>query len=268
MDGKKIAEEKFSALQQKIQEKKLSLSLAVVQVGDNPASNEYVNIKQKILQKAGINVAVYNFLENTPESKIIKKINTLNEDGIIVQLPLPKNMNKMNILNAVPKYKDVDVLSSFLGGEFYTGETKILPPVVASVQSLFNYYSIDYESKIVTVIGFGALVGKPLALFFMQKKTTVSIINSKTKDISLFTKNADIIISGAGSPGIIKGEMIKEGAILIDAGTSTDNGMLTGDIDRQSVENKAMFLAPVPGGVGPLTVYHLADNLLQLKYGF
>jgi methylenetetrahydrofolate dehydrogenase (NADP+) / methenyltetrahydrofolate cyclohydrolase len=260
MDGKRIAEEKLRELGREIKEGKLSPSLAVVWVGDNQVSNIYVKIKKEKLEKIGIKVSVYSFPESISEEDLCEKILSLKEDGVIVQLPLPRNINKKRILNAVPKEKDVDFLSFYMTGVFYNGEERFLPPVVGAVKTLFDYYDIDYKEKKVALVGAGALVGKPLSVFFMNHKNTVSVLNSKTKDIGFFTKDADIVVSGTGVVGLIKKEMIKQGAVVIDAGTATEKGILKGDVDIESVKEKASFVSPVPGGVGPLTVYHLAKN--------
>ncbi len=262
MDGKKIAEEKLRELGIEIKESKVSPSLAVVLVGNNQVSNIYVKIKKEKLEKIGIKVSVYSFPESISEEDLHEKILSLKEDGVVVQLPLPENINKKRILNAVPKEKDVDLLSFYMTGVFYSGEEKLLPPVVGAVKTLLDYYDIDYKEKKVAVVGAGALVGKPLSVFFMNYKNTVSVLNSRTKDISFFTKDADIVVSGTGVVGLIKKEMIKQGAVVIDAGTATEKGVLKGDVDIESVKERASFVSPVPGGVGPLTVYHLARNTI------
>jgi len=236
-----IAEEKLRELGREIKEGKLSPSLAVVWVGDNQVSNIYVKIKKEKLEKIGIKVSVYSFPESISEEDLCEKILSLKEDGVIVQLPLPRNINKKRILNAVPKEKDVDFLSFYMTGVFYNGEERFFPPVVGAVKTLLDYYDIDYKEKKVALVGAGALVGKPLSVFFMNHK-------------------ADIVVSGTGVVGLIKKEMIKQGAVVIDAGTATEKGILKGDVDIESVKEKASFVSPVPGGVGPLTVYHLAKN--------
>jgi len=268
LDGSKIAEEKLLALKEKIKESKLSLSIGVVQVGKNKVSEVYIREKRKKMEKVGIGFQLYRLKEESSEESIIEKINSLKEDGIIVQLPLPSGMEKRKLLEAVPLSKDVDLLSGEACGAFYNGFFNIFPPVVGAVDTLLEDARVTPEGKDVVLVGAGGLVGKPLAVYFMEKGATVSILNAKTDNPQEYMKKGDIVVSGAGVPGLVKGEMIKEGAILIDAGTSVDEGKLKGDIDRKSVEKKASFLAPVPGGVGPLTTYHLAYNLFYLKkYG-
>jgi methylenetetrahydrofolate dehydrogenase (NADP+)/methenyltetrahydrofolate cyclohydrolase len=265
VDGRKIAGEKFSELKGKIEKEEFSLSLAVVKVGGNETSQIYINAKKRELEKVGISVLVYYFPEDVLEEELCKEINFLEESGVIVQLPLPVNLNQQKILNAVLEEKDVDFLSTASLGKFYNGTSEILPPVVGAVKSILDEYQVDYKEKNVALVGSGVLVGKPLTVFFMENKSTVSVLNSKTEDIGYFTRKADIIISGAGVPNLIKGDLVKDGAVVIDAGTSTEGGFLVGDVDMKSVKEKASLLSPVPGGVGPLTVYHLAENLVRLN---
>ncbi|MCF7845516.1 MAG: bifunctional 5,10-methylenetetrahydrofolate dehydrogenase/5,10-methenyltetrahydrofolate cyclohydrolase [Candidatus Pacebacteria bacterium] len=265
VDGRKIAGEKFSELKRKIEKEQLSLSLAVVKVGKDETSQIYVNAKKRELEKVGISVSIYYFPEDVSEEELCKEIKLLKEDGVIVQLPLPVNLNKQKILDTVLEKKDVDLLSTTSLGKFYKGTNKINPPVVGAVKSILDYYRVEYREKNIVLVGSGMLVGKPLSVFFMESKNTVSVLNSRTNDIGYFTRKADIIVSGAGVPRLIKGDMIKDGAVVIDAGTSTEKGVLMGDVDIESVKEKASLVSPVPGGVGPLTVYHLAENLVRLN---
>lgn len=267
MDGKKIAKERFFKLEEKIKQSGVALSLAVVQVGENKVSETYIREKKRSLEKSGIRFSVYRFKESISLSKLKESIASFKEDGIIVQLPLPEKFNKREVLDSIPLEKDVDLLSKEACGKFYVGFFETLPPVVRAVEILLLEYKIALEGKTVTLIGSGDLVGKPLAVYLMKKKATVSVVNEKTKDIKFFTKNADIVISGAGVPGIIKGDMVKKNSVIIDAGTSSDEGKMRGDVDRDTVEKVASYLTPVPGGVGPLTVYSIAYNLLYLKNG-
>lgn len=265
MDGKKIAEEKFSRLKEEIKKEEEFPSLGVVQVGENEVSEVYIKEKKKRMERAGIVFCLHSIKEDVSEEDVKERVSTLKEDGIIVQLPLPSKFRKRNVLDAIPAGKDVDILSAGACGRFYTGFFDILPPVVGAVDTLLREHGVEVEGKEVVLIGAGELVGKPLSVYFMRREATVSVLNSKTKDLWQFTKNADIVVSGAGVPDLVKGKMIKEGAVLVDAGTSVDEGELKGDIEKETVEKKASYLAPVPGGVGPLTSYHLAYNLLYLK---
>ncbi len=263
VNGKRIAKEKFLKIEKELRES--SLSLAVLQVGDNSISNVYVNAKKKELEKRGIKVAVYKMGEKVSTKEVIEKIVSFTEDGIIIQLPLPKTMDKEEILNSIPEGKDVDVLSYVSCGLFYKGMSKTIPPVVGAVKTILEENNISLLGKKVVLVGAGDLVGKPLSLFFMEKGATISMLNKETEDTGFFLKNADIVVSGAGVPDLIKGEMIKKDTVVIDAGTSVVSGKLKGDVEREGLKLKTGLFSPVPGGVGPLTVYFLAENLLKLK---
>ncbi len=265
IDGKSIAEKKLLKLKEDIKEQGVFPSLAVFQVGDNPVSSTYIEMKKKKLKEIGMSVNVYKLKENVREEEIEEKVASVKEDGVIVQLPLLKGINKENVLNAIPENKDVDLLSGHSLGKFYKGSSKNLPPVVCAVKILLEESNGSIEGKTATVVGFGDLVGKPVSIFLAREKATVSIVNRHTKDLSLFTKNADILVSGAGVPDLIKGDMVKNKGIFIDAGTSVSSGKLKGDIEKESMKKTDGLFACVPGGVGPLTVYCLARNLFNLK---
>ncbi len=267
MKGKRIAEEKLSFLKEDMERKGLSLSLAVVRVGEDPVSSVYVKRKKEELSRMGISVSIYDHDEKIEKEKLKENISSLEEDGIIVQLPLPKNLNAREVIDAIPEKKDVDLLSSSAIGKFYTGMTNTFPPVVGAVETLLEEYEIDCKGKNVVLMGAGALVGKPLSLYFLKKEATVSVLNAYTKQPERFTKEADILVSGVGRPGLVKGDMVKKNVVIIDAGTSSSGKKLKGDVDMRSVNEKASLVTPVPGGVGPLTIYHLANNLKILNDG-
>ncbi len=265
MNGREIAEKKFVQLQKKIKEEKIFLSLAVVRIGENAVSDIYIRVKKRELKKRGISVLVYSFPEDVLEDDLREKIGGLKEDGVIVQLPIPVSLDKEKVLSAIPEEKDVDFLSTGACGKFYRGVNRTNPPVVGAVKTLLQENGFSVKGKTVTLVGAGDLVGKPLTVFFIREGATVSVVNKDTEDLSFFTRNADVVVSGVGVPGLITGEMIKEGAVIIDCGTIDFSGKIKGDVDRESVKMKGGLFTPVPGGVGPLTVYHLANNLLQLK---
>jgi len=265
MDGKKIAREKFSELEEKMKERVNPLSLAVVCVGKDPVSSVYVGKKEKELSKRGVVVSVYNYKKDIQEKRLKEEVRSLKENGIIVQLPLPESLQTREVLDSIKKEKDVDLLSSVSCGEFYTGTAKTTPPVVGAVSTLLEEYKVECKGKNVVLIGGGALVGKPLAIHFIKEEATVTVVNRYTKNLKLFTREADILVSGAGKPGLIRGDMVKEGSTVIDAGTSSSSGELKGDVDADSLKDKPSLFSPVPGGVGPLTVYHLANNLRLLE---
>jgi len=272
LDGRKLAEKILRNLKKEIKSRHLQLGLAVILVGDNPVSKVFIRQKEKICQKIGISFRLFKFPVKISFRKLKEGIEEIVRDpdnsGIIIQLPLPQKFNTQEILNLIPSEKDVDVLSEKSLGKFYTGTLSILPPVVSGIFHFFKEYKIPIKGKNVVVIGAGKLVGQPLILWLLREKATVSVIDEFTKNVSSITKKADILISGVGKPNLIKGNMVKNGVIVIDAGTSVKNGKLVGDVDFKSVSKKASYITPVPGGVGPLTVASLIENLVKLnQYG-
>jgi len=256
IDGKKLAEEIKTTL------KGDGLRLAIVQVGDDEASRKFIERKEKFAKDISVETRVYNLSSDISTTELRKKMaeisHILENDGIILQLPLPGHINTQYVLNGIVSKKDVDVLSSRSFGDFATGRSKILPPVVSAIKIIFEKYNVDVSGKNIVVIGAGRLVGKPVATWLINQEATVSVLNEFTPDISKFAKEADIIISGAGKPGLIKPEMVKEGVIIIDAGS------LVGDVDPKVAEKSSLF-TPVPGGIGPLTVAMVFKNLIELN---
>ncbi len=265
IDGNKIAEEQFVSLQKEITTSGLVLTLAVFVVGNNPLSAIYVKKKQKLLTKYQINVNVYTFPEIVNEEDLVRKIKGATEDGVIVQLPLPVGIIKKNILEAIPSSKDVDVFSAQQVGNYYLGVSNIVPPVPLAVKVILESSDVSVKGKRVVLVGGGEMVGKPLTVMLIREGATVMVVNEHTPEIEEIIKQGDIVVSGAGVPKLIKGEMIKEGAVVIDAGTSVVSDKLEGDVDISSVGKKPSLLAKVPGGVGPVTVYALARNLFEIK---
>lgn len=269
LKGQELADKVLSELKKKVVPR--TLGLAVVQVGKDPASNTYVGKKRQMAEQLGIQFFLYNFPKNILEGDLKKAVLSIGESakitGMIVQLPLPSSMDTKKILDCIPPSKDVDVLSSQSFGRFALGSSPILPPTVAAVKDLLKQYKIDVAGKHVVVVGAGRLVGLPLSLWLMREKATITIANSSTFDLEKITKSADILISGTGRAKLIGADMVKKGAVVIDAGTSVESGITKGDVDFVTVAKKAGFITPVPGGVGPLTVVHLFSNLLILPQG-
>jgi methylenetetrahydrofolate dehydrogenase (NADP+)/methenyltetrahydrofolate cyclohydrolase len=266
LDGQKLSLKLLDSIKKEIDEKKLKLKLAVVLVGKNSVSNSYINKKQEASSNVGIDFEFFSFKEDINEEKLkeeIKKIsNTEDISGVVIQLPLPKKFNTQEILNLIPIEKDPDVLSENAFNRFLNNQTDVFPPVVEAVKYLLEEYNIDIKGKKIALVGKGRLVGRPLAVWLKNLGADFSIIDRSIEDIASVTKEADMIISGAGSAGIIKSDMVKDGAILIDAGTSSEDGEVKGDIDKSAYE-KASYVAPVPGGVGPMTVSCLLENILK-----
>ena len=267
LDGKKSAEKIFKDLEKKIKGKKLKLRLAVVQVGKNPISGIFINQKEQACKKVGINFKLFEFPAEIKKSGMKREIEKIcrnpENSGVIIQLPLPKKFLPEDFLNLIPRKKDVDVLSESSLGRFYQGALKILPPTVQGILYFLKEYKIKLKGKNMVIVGAGRLVGFPLAVQLLKEKATVTVLNEFTKDASFFTKKADILFSGVGKPNLIKENMVKKGAIIIDAGTNFKKGILTGDADFRSVSEKASYITPVPGGVGPMTVACLLENLVK-----
>ncbi len=261
VDGKKIANEIKSELSDKLKAKNSKLRLNVVLVGDNIVSEKYVARKKKVGEEIGVEVIVHEYPADISEINLVEEIEKLNNkervNGIIVQLPLPPQIDEQKILNLVSSDKDVDALNS---------EAKVLSPTVGAIREILNRNLVSIKGKKVVVMGKGKLVGWPVAIWLTQEGATVSVIDSKTPDAdsTRLLQSADIIVSGVGKPGLITPDKIREGVVLIDAATSEQNGSLKGDADPACAPKCSLF-TPVPGGVGPLTVVMLFKNLLELN---
>jgi methylenetetrahydrofolate dehydrogenase (NADP+)/methenyltetrahydrofolate cyclohydrolase len=269
LDGKKLSEEILGNLKKEIKNRRLKLKLAVILVGENSVSRIFINQKKKACEAVGIGFELFKFsveISNTELKKEIEKIasNPVNS-GVIIQLPLPKKFFPEEILNLIPEEKDTDVLSEKSLGKFYQGTLKILPPTVQGILGLLKKYKISLQGKDIVILGAGRLVGFPLALQLLKEKATVSVLNEFSKDAPSFTKKADILISAVGKPNLIKGDMVKKGAVIIDAGNSIEKGKSSGDVDFKSVSKKVSYITPVPGGVGPMTIACLLENLVKLN---
>jgi len=269
LDGKKLSQKILEELKQEIAGIKKQLRLAVVVVGEDLVVKKFIEQKKKKAEEVGIDVRIFPFGEKITTNELRKRIAEIVHEkkntGVVIQLPLPEQINAQYILNSVTPEKDVDILSSRSIGDFVVGKSTILPPVVGAIKALFSEYRIDYKNKYAVVVGAGNLVGRPVALWLLNEKVTFSTLRSSTQNPEEFLQKADIIISGVGKPRFITGDKIKEGAIIIDAGASESEGQLVGDIDFDSVSKKAAYLTPVPGGVGPLTVVMLLKNLVILS---
>ena len=267
MDGNAIAERMRGELKAAFSNFGRKPSLAIIQAGENAASSAFIARKEKTGEELGVGVRIFKFPESISGGELRENISKMSHDesidGIVVQLPLPAHLNVQDILNAVIPAKDVDMLSARSVGDFATGKTQLVSPVVGAVQKLLAEYNIDLQGKKIVIVGAGRLVGQPIGAWLARKGIGYALCTDQTPDISLYTKDADVIITGAGKPKLITGSIIKEGVVIIDAGTSESDGKLAGDVDAASVSEKAAFLSPVPGGVGPLTVAMIFENLLK-----
>ncbi|WP_303805617.1 bifunctional methylenetetrahydrofolate dehydrogenase/methenyltetrahydrofolate cyclohydrolase FolD [Ruminococcus flavefaciens] len=249
------------------EEKGLKVGLAVVIVGNNPASRVYVNNKKKACEAVGFQSFEYALDENTTQEQLLDLVNVLNRDdrvnGILVQLPLPKHIDEKAVINAISPDKDVDAFHPINVGKIMIGEYSFLPCTPAGVMRLIESTGTDITGKQCVVIGRSNIVGKPQAMLLLQKNGTVTICHSKTKNLKEVCLGADILVVAIGRANFVTGDMIKEGAVVIDVGMNRlDNGKLCGDVEFESVEKKASFITPVPGGVGPMTIAMLMKNTL------
>ena len=272
MDGKELAKEIKAKIKAKIDDIKkkhnINPMVATILVGDNPASQVYLNSQIKSYQDLGIGVQKYFFSEEISEAYLLNLIDKLNKDtevdGIMINLPLPPQINATKVLNSIKLIKDVDGFKAEnLGLLFQNNEGFTSPSTPAGIMALIEKYNIDLEGKDVVVVGSSNIVGKPIAALILNSRGTVTICNIYTKNLAEKTKNADILISAVGKAKLITEDMVKEGAVVIDVGINRVNGKLEGDVDFENVQKKASHITPVPGGVGALTVAMLLSNILK-----
>jgi methylenetetrahydrofolate dehydrogenase (NADP+) / methenyltetrahydrofolate cyclohydrolase len=257
IDGKKIRDEILAELKNKFESIGCA-TLAVVWVGDDPATAKFIEQKKKVAEKVGVELRLFEYRNDIAQTDLEQEINRLTLDaeinGVIVQLPLPKTIDTQKIIDLIPPAKDVDALGK---------ESIVLSPVAGAVAEILKRYEIDLTKNKFVVVGKGKLVGQPVAIWLAGEGAYVSILDSKTEDIITQIKQADVIISGIGRPNFIVPEIVKDGVVLIDAGTSEQAGKLAGDIDP-ACTTKASLFTPVPGGVGPIVLARLFSNLADL----
>lgn len=242
--------------------------LVVVIVGDDKASRVYVKNKRMTCEKVGFFTETIDFSSNISEEELLKEIERLNNDkrfdGILVQLPLPKHIDELKVLNAINPDKDVDGFHFNNIGKMVVGDdTGFLSCTPYGIMQLLDEYNINVEGKDVVIIGRSNIVGKPMALLLIQKRATVQVCNTRTKDMREKLKNADIVISAAGVPNLIGKEDVKKGAVVIDVGINRVDGKICGDVNFEEVKDIASYITPVPGGVGPMTIASLMKNTLK-----
>ncbi len=277
IDGRKIADKILEELKNEVAKMKNPPYLAAVLVGDDTGSRRFLELKKKAAESIGIECRIYEFPEKISNGELRKKLNQIVRattcGGMIVELPLPEHLNAQAILNAVPEEKDPDVLSQKAQGAFFTGRSKILPPSVEAVKQIFSARGrsayggeepFSPKGKITAIFGYGLLVGKPVSHWLAQQGATVSVINEFTLNAERYSLNADIIVSGVGKPGLIKSDMIKEGAVVIDFGFAGTEKGIAGDVDFEEVSKKASLITPVPGGTGPIVVAAVLKNFVKL----
>ncbi len=271
INGKEVAQKIRSNLKQEVAELKKNgkiLKFAVIMVGDNSASKIYIKNKSKACEEVGIDCEEYILDPNIQMKELLDLINTLNnrEDihGILLQSPIPKHLDIDEAFRTIAPEKDVDGFNPVNVGKLCLGQECFIACTPSGVMKLLEEYNIDIEGKNAVVIGRSNIVGKPMLQCLLNKNATVTICHSKTKNLLDITKNADIIVAAVGREKFLKANMIKEGAVVIDVGINRlQDGSICGDVDFESVEEKASYITPVPGGVGPMTVAMLMSNIVK-----
>lgn len=254
-------------IKKEILKNKIKPSLAVIQIGDDSASNIYIRNKEKACNYVGIDFKHIKFDKTISQDIVINEINKLNLDdkinGILVQLPLPKSFDEGKIVNTISPLKDVDGLTYQNVGNLVLGNDGLVPCTPLGVIELLKMYNVKLEGKNVCIVGRSNLVGRPLIQLLLRRDATVSICHSKSKDIKTYAKLADVLIVAAGHPNLITKDMVKKKAVVIDVGINKENNVLCGDVDFDAVKKKTSLITPVPGGVGPMTVACLLKNTLK-----
>lgn len=266
LSGKEPAEALILQVKRKSGKIDYTPTLGIILVGGDNASQIYVNTKVKKAAGAGIKTHIHKLPEKIPEGELLGLIDKLNEDehvdGFIVQAPLPKHIDSLRVIERIDPKKDVDGWTSVNMGRMFLGMDSFLPATPAGVIRMLEYYDVKLEGKHAVVIGRSNIVGKPLATLLLGKNATVTVCHSKTKNLSEYTKTADILISAVGMPGLVKGNMVKKGAIVIDVGITKVGATIKGDVEFDEVIKNA-DCSPVPGGVGPMTVAMLLNNVVE-----
>lgn len=269
LDGKSLAKKITDNLISKVLKFEKKPHLVVILVGDDPASELYVSLKEKKAKQIGIKSTVLTYPQNTDEKTLLNKITELNNDkevdAILVQLPLPNHINSTNIIQAISPKKDADGITPENVGRISIGvEPYAYPCTPKGILRLLTEYNISLEGKNVVIVGRSNIVGKPLAQMTLNKNATVTVCHSYTKNFSEITKTADILISAVGKYKLITKEMIKNNSVIIDVGTSKVDGKSVGDVDFENVFESASYITPVPGGIGPMTIASLMENTYEL----
>ncbi|MBA7660718.1 Bifunctional protein FolD protein [subsurface metagenome] len=267
LDGKKIAQEIQKELSLKVKEEEITPGLAVIRVGEDPSSLIYVRNKKKKAEEVGIYFEERALKENTSQDELIELIEELNSnsriDGVVLQLPLPSHLNEKKILERISPDKDVDGFHPLNMGRLLKGYPSFIPATPRGIVELLDRYKIPLEGRRVVVVGRSDIVGKPSAFLLLARNATVTICHSKTKDLGSITKEGDILVVATGKPGFIKEGMVKEGSVVIDVGINRIGNKIVGDVDFEKVREKASYITPVPGGVGPMTIIMLLKNVFE-----
>lgn len=270
LDGKQIAKDYRQGLQDQVEalkEKGFTPKLSVILVGNDGASQSYVRSKKKAAEKIGMISEIVHLEETATEEEVLNELNRLNNvdsvSGILVQVPLPKQVSEQKILEAINPEKDVDGFHPINIGKLYIDEQTFVPCTPLGIMEILKHADIDLEGKNAVVIGRSHIVGQPVSKLLLQKNASVTILHSRSKDMASYLKDVDVIVSAVGKPGLVTKDVVKEGAVIIDVGNTPDeNGKLKGDVDYDAVKEIAGAITPVPGGVGPLTITMVLNNTL------
>ena len=270
LDGKKVRDTLLTFYKEKIILEKLNITLAIILVGNDEASKLYVNNKIKYCSLVGVNVQTFELAEETKEEDIILLIDKLNNDsnvtGIILQSPVPKHINFTNCVSNILPCKDIDGFTKENLFNLIHNKKGLFPCTSKGIIKLLEFYNIDLNGKNVCIIGRGDIVGKPLIFELLNNNATVSICHSHTKNIKKYTKSADIIISAVGKPNIITCDMVKKNSAIVDVGISVIDGKIIGDVDYGEVSKVCKYITPNPGGIGPMTIAMIIENLIDAYY--
>lgn len=277
LDGKRLADIRARKLQKQVCELK-SLGVqplfCVINIGDDPSSKIYLKTKKSRANQIGIEQKLFQLPKTVPQQELLKLIKRLNNEkavnGIMIQLPVPKQINLNEVLAAIDPEKDVDCLTPANIGRLWQGDHFVEPATAHGILALLDYYHIALKGKNAVIIGRSSIVGKPLAALMLERDATVSILHLKTKNLAEYTKRADILVTATGQANLVTADMVKKGAVIIDVGISRIKGKTVGDVAFAQVAPLTSFITPVPGGVGPLTVESLMEQVVQLtrrKYG-
>lgn len=268
IDGRAIAADLKEKISSAIRARGIMPTLGIVIVGNDPVIESFVRIKKKFGESLGVAIHEFRFPDTITGEELVHEVTTIGSrtdlDGLIVQLPLPPHIDVDQVLSAVPSTKDIDMLAHASVVAFARGAATILPPVAGAVQEILEREHVSVEGKEVLVLGYGRLVGKPVAILLQHNHAHVTVIDKPIADLATHVRESDIIITGVGSPNLVTPEMLGEGAVLIDAGTSEAGGRIVGDADPRCAEVAGLF-TPVPGGVGPIAVAVLFKNLVLLS---
>jgi len=267
IDGKALAAKILDDVRKKVKDLKEKPGLAIVIAGNNPASEIYVGLKEKKSKEIGFYVERYNLDPDVKEDELLKLVDELNESkkihGFIVQLPLPKQIDENFIIDSILPHKDVDGFTPVNLGNLVNDNNMLLPATARACLELIKSTGAHIAGKNAVVVGRSNIVGKPTALLLLKENATVTICHSKTKNLAEYTKNADILVVAVGKAELIKKDMVKKGAIVIDVGINRTHSGIIGDVDFENVKEVAGYITPVPGGVGPMTIAMLLDNTLK-----